>query len=722
MAKEIIASGPEINDFNEMREVYEIFFIDDAQGLKGIYQKNPEALFKPITAGRDTIFHIAAYKGRVEVLQALVEMVPPSKKRELLKMKNIHGNTILHEVAASSNTKAAEMLIGELLYSEGPMNRENDIREKEEILADRNKLGETPLFRAAGWGRKETVVYLAGEIERVGNLCNHYKRNDQLSILHIAVIGQHFDSAIWFLNKDQTLATYKDNDGKTCLHLLASMATAFRSTSPPTGLFRDCIYNCIYDCLAGDLPDKDETKQLPSNLQNKDLEQGKPNKGLDQSERSKEQDEAKDDSKDMGCTINWQFQGFRLYFSICRCLAKGLGFKMINRIWKQKKMHESAVKLANILVRTDASWFEPHELEDSDTICLERKGEEEKVKNSATSGTEESLEPETPLFIAVSTGIVEIVKAILDRYPQAVEHINKKGHNILHVTFLHRKTKVFDFLVRKYKAKMLVKGIDSDGSTILHKLVRGIDNDGSTILHHAANTEYYDRGTKPTPPLQLQEELKWFERVKKSLPSHFTLHRNKEDKTADQLFEDKHKEQLKTAQDWVKTTCESCSTVAVLVAGVVFAAAYQPPGSFHKNGRPVLQDKPLYSFFTVMDVAGLASSLTSVVIFLSVLTYSLEFKDFLSRIPRRISIGFTFLFFSVGSTMLTFTATILLLVQMKFKTQSLTYAAALLPICVFAVFQFPLYYSYFVAAVNSILELLGRNLPGNWEALEIKDD
>ncbi|MBA0811222.1 hypothetical protein Gohar_003145, partial [Gossypium harknessii] len=101
-----------------------------------------------------------------------------------------------------------------------------------------------------------------------------------------------------------------------------------------------------------------------------------------------------------------------------------------------------------------------------------------------------------------------------------------------------------------------------------------------------------------------------------------------------------------------------------------------------------------------MDVAGLASSLTSVVIFLSILTSSLEYQDFLNKVHRKLSLGFIFLFFSVTSTMLTFTATILLLVHLQKKwTATLTYAAAFLPICVFALFQFPLYYRFFIEAV-----------------------
>ncbi|XVF27961.1 hypothetical protein REPUB_Repub14bG0154200 [Reevesia pubescens] len=551
MEKELIMSGSEMNNFDEMREPYAKVLKNDAQGLTGIYQKNPEALFNRITACKDTIFHIAAYRGSEEVLQVLVKMVPQSKKRDLLKMKNIHGNTILHEVATTSNIKAADILIRDLLFSDGPLNHENDIREREEILAGRNKIGETPLFRAVEYGNKMMVMYFAREIERVGNLQNHYKRDDGVSILHIAVIGQHFETAIWFLDKDPQLATYKDKNGKTSLHLLASMATAFKSSTPANSILKELIYFSLPTgcCI------EDETEQLPLNLQIKDLEEGESSKGRNQSKEPTSSNKA---------ISKPSITGFKLYCAIWGCLAKG--WKMIDRIWTQKKMNAVAVELAKILVRTDASWFEPHEPEEGDAICLERKevDEEEMVKKSAATGRE-LAEPDTPLFIASSTGILEIVNEILTLYPQAVEHINKIGQNILHVAILHRKYKVFDAIKNKEEAK---------------RLARGIDNYGCTILHHAADTKYYQGGTKTTPALKLQQELTWFEDVKNQIPSHFTLHRNKKNMTADQLFKDMHQEQLKTAQEWVKNTSQSCSTVAVLVATVVFAAAYTAPGGF----------------------------------------------------------------------------------------------------------------------------------------------
>ncbi|GMI72701.1 hypothetical protein like AT3G18670 [Hibiscus trionum] len=665
MEKEIVISKSELNNFHEMKEAYAKLLGKDAHGLNKIYQKNPGALFNRVTACRDTIFHVAAYKGSEEILETLLKLVPPTRKHELLKMKNMYGNTILHEVVTAANIRAADLLIRELLFSEGPSNHENDIREREEILADRNNLGETPLFRAAEYGNKLMVMYLGREIERVGNLQKHYTRDDGVSILHIAVIGLHFDTAIWLLEKDPKLATYKDSGGKTSLHLLASMTTAFKSTSFNPSVFEQLVYNCIPNEACSD----HEIDKLPIVLQTKDLEQGDPTRASDRSGLSK-------------------------------------GWKMLDRMRKQKQMHSLAVKLAKLLVRTDSSWFESHEPEHDDTICLERKEDKKVVMKSA-----DSSKPDTPLFIAAGTGIVEIVKEILHQYPQAVEHINKTGQNILHVVTLHRTYKVYDH----------IKSLDEK-----NRLARGIDNHGCTVLHHAADTKYYRGGTKPTPALKLQQELEWFEDVKTLVPSHFILHRNKDNKTADKLFQDMHEEQLKSAQEWVKNTSQSCSTVAVLVAGVVFAAAYTAPGGFHPvSGKPILLEhkRPLYSFFTVMDVAGLASSLTSVVIFLSVLTSSLEFGDFRDKIPPKLSLGFTFLFFSVTTTMLTFTATIFLLVHLQRKwTTSLTYAAALLPICIFALFQFPLYYEYSIAVAKRIFYFMRRNMPGNWEFLRVRDD
>ncbi|OMO76888.1 hypothetical protein CCACVL1_15347 [Corchorus capsularis] len=654
-----------INHFEQVGQPYEKALKDDAPALHNFYKYKPEdALFIPITATKDTVFHIAAYRGNESVLRVLLEMVPDSRKLDVLKLKNIHGNTILHDVATTDNVKAAELVIRKLLLPDGSkVIHEKDIRQREAILADRNDLGETPLFRAAAFGTKKMVMYFAKEIEEVGTLHAHLKRTDGTSILHAAVTFQKFETAIWLLEKDPTLATYKlDMDGKTCLHLLAGMPTAFKSTCR-MNILKEFIYMCIpihYD------EDEDEFDMQISSFKNKDLENGQSN------------------------------------------ISHNAAWKAIEPIRAKKRIHKSAVKLMEMLVRKDASWLVPHEAEEDNIICLHR--EEEEMEEAIPSSAKKRCkrQPDTPLLIAAKSGIEEIVMEILKVYPQAVEHINQDGQNILHLAIKHRQFNIFNIVV--------------DKEEIMEKLVLGIDNFGCTILHYAAVMECYSGGTSTTVALKLQEELKWFKIVQHKLPSYYTIHRNKQNIIAKELFNKEHKEQHQAAQEWVKNTSQSCSTVAILVATVVFSVAYTAPGGYIENvGKPILLEKPLYSFFTVMDVAGLASSLTSVVIFLSILTSSLEIDEFLRTLPRKLSLGFIFLFFSVSTTMLTFTSTIFLLIHLEKRwTASLTYAAAFLPIGVFALFQSSLYYEYTSAAIRSIYDFILTLLPGNWDLARFK--
>ncbi|KAE8655411.1 hypothetical protein F3Y22_tig00117028pilonHSYRG00047 [Hibiscus syriacus] len=99
--KEIIISNSESNNFHEIKEAYVKFLANDVHGLKKIYHKNLEAFFSRVTVCRDTIFHVAAYRGSEEMLEILVKLLPPARKRELLRMKNVYGNTVLYEAAAT---------------------------------------------------------------------------------------------------------------------------------------------------------------------------------------------------------------------------------------------------------------------------------------------------------------------------------------------------------------------------------------------------------------------------------------------------------------------------------------------------------------------------------------------------------------------------------------------------------------------------------------------
>lgn len=101
----------------------------------------------------------------------------------------------------------------------------------------------------------------------------------------------------------------------------------------------------------------------------------------------------------------------------------------------------------------------------------------------------------------------------------------------------------------------------------------------------------------------------------------------------------------------------------------------------------------IFFSFTFMDVMALATSLTSVVVFLSILTSPYELWDFHKSLPRKLNLGFALLFLSLLTTILAFSGTMLSTIRLEWKnwTSSLTYSAAFSPVTIFAMVQFPIY-------------------------------
>ncbi|XP_061983731.1 ankyrin repeat-containing protein At5g02620-like [Populus nigra] len=368
-------------------------------------------------------------------------------------------------------------------------------------------------------------------------------------------------------------------------------------------------------------------------------------------------------------------------------LAKSYGSSVWReKVQKQKQLHRSAVELAKFLVRKDTSWELTYSSIDQSKPKIHKYGEKGGQERQEVHlfnkilDKEESL-GETPLILATKSGCVEIVEEILKLYPQAVEHIDDEGRNVLHVAIKYRQKKIFE----------LVKGMDVP----MKRLTRKIDGDGNSILHTVGRKrkDFISDEKMEGPAFLLQEELLWFERVKEVTPSHFLNHQNNMKLTAEGYFITANSELRNLAKEWLKTTAEGCSVVAVLIATVAFAAAYTVPGGPNQStGVPVLVNKPFFVVFTVTDVLSLTFALTSVVTFLSILTSPFRFKDFKHTLPNKLMVGFTFLFLSVAMMMVAFGATIILMIYSKESWTKITlYAVSFIPVGIFALSYFPLY-------------------------------
>jgi ankyrin repeat protein len=181
-----------MDSFSGLKEPYHAALEGDWKGMASFYSKHPERLLDPLTIDKDTAFHIAAYSAETKLLRRFLDLLKePSQILAALSNKNSHGNNTFHEVTIKDNVEAAELLISKLRWAcaQDKVQGKNFVTELKKLLEDRNQLGETPLYRAVALGQFQVLKFCA---KRIGNLSDHFHRNDSMSILHIAVIGQHF--------------------------------------------------------------------------------------------------------------------------------------------------------------------------------------------------------------------------------------------------------------------------------------------------------------------------------------------------------------------------------------------------------------------------------------------------------------------------------------------------------------------------------------------------
>jgi ankyrin repeat protein len=179
----------DLSPFSALKKPYQAALNGDWEAMKSFYDKHPEHVVHPLTIDGLTPLHIAGYSSEgTELLQHLLSLLPPSEIPLAISKKSDHHNNVFHEVASTNNVASAKLLISEL--------SQNNLPKLKMILEDRNQIGETPLFRAAALGQTKMVKFLAKIL--VGNISPHFHRHDSISILHAAVLGQHFGLSLSF--------------------------------------------------------------------------------------------------------------------------------------------------------------------------------------------------------------------------------------------------------------------------------------------------------------------------------------------------------------------------------------------------------------------------------------------------------------------------------------------------------------------------------------------
>ncbi|KAH7510490.1 hypothetical protein FEM48_ZijujUnG0123300 [Ziziphus jujuba var. spinosa] len=304
--------------------------------------------------------------------------------------------------------------------------------------------------------------------------------------------------------------------------------------------------------------------------------------------------------------------------------------------------------------------------------------------------TSERENKETAILIAAKNGVTKMVEKILELFPVDIHDMNAEKKNIVLLAVENRQPHVYKLLLKRNILR----------DSVFWKL----DKDGNSALHLAATLGDYKPWLIPGAALQMQWEIKWYEFVKNSMPPHYFVRYNNQRKTPKEIFTEIHKDLVKAGGEWLTNTSESCSVVAALIATVAFATSTAVPGCTNKNnGKPTLEHQPAFEVFAIASLVALCFSVMAVVMFLAILTSRYQEMDFASDLPRKLLVGFTSLFVSIASMLVSFCAGHFFVLEDELKYAAFpVYAVTCLPVSFFAVAQFLLYFDLLWATYKKV--------------------
>nr|XP_043632956.1 uncharacterized protein LOC122604120 [Erigeron canadensis] len=273
----------------------------------------------------------------------------------------------------------------------------------------------------------------------------------------------------------------------------------------------------------------------------------------------------------------------------------------------------------------------------------------------------------------------DVVSIIVAEFPNAIFSRNEDGHNIIQYAVINRSEKVCSLVHQMRQHKNVYKIIkDQFGNNLLHLAAKLAPTHKLSPISGAA--------------LQIQYELQWFKEVKKFVYPACTKEKNWYGDTPEMVFTKEHKELVTEGERWMKETANSFTITAALIVTIVFAAAITVPGgNDQEKGIPVFTNKTALKIFAISDAISLFTSVTSLLMFLSILTARFSEQDFLYILPTKLIIGLATLFISTTAMLVAFGAALFLMFG---RDNSLTLIPIAIltvpPVLSFLFLQFPL--------------------------------
>ncbi|CAI9293223.1 unnamed protein product [Lactuca saligna] len=284
-----------------------------------------------------------------------------------------------------------------------------------------------------------------------------------------------------------------------------------------------------------------------------------------------------------------------------------------------------------------------------------------------------------PILEAASRNAYKCVKEIVYHFPNAIWSANEDGHSLIQLAVINRSEKVYNLLYQISEHRNIYRTIkDSSGNNLLHLAARLAPSNKLNLISGAA--------------LQIQRELQWFNEVESFISPLSIIQKNSFNETPQMMFTREHRELVIEGEKWMKSTAESYAISTALIITIVFAAAITVPGGNNQEtGIPIFTSNTAFTVFAISDAISLFTAVTSMLMFLSILTARFAEQDFLYKLPAKLIIISATLLISTTTMVIAFGAT-LYLVFGQSNSIFLVPIALLtcLPITSFVTLQFPL--------------------------------
>ncbi|KAL7170532.1 hypothetical protein ACSBR2_035410 [Camellia fascicularis] len=529
-------------------------------------------------------------------------------RQEGVQSIDARGNTLLHFLAMYGNLSAFQMLLGDGILTN-------------EDLTIGNKKGDTALHEAAKFGQKKIVEVLL-EYER--DLVMVSNNSEETPLFTAASCGKKdvFDLLIKDGRIHSDHYVMARTDGSTVLHAAImgeyfSLAMSILETFPQLAHKYDSKGRTPLDLLA--------TKPLSFNS-------GSSYSLVNLGSRP---------------FIPLQLIAIFVYFCIPSMVY---GWKHAD---DEENQHQNGHNISNL----------GH---------LATKLIPGKCLDFTSKNSDNKTKLKNPIVYATENGIIELVKQILEIFPNAAYSFDKNGKNILHIAVEQKDRVLYDYLKKNVDHK--------DG------MLSDVDNDGNTVLHLAANV-----GTSPKVVLgdlnQMTWDVCWFKRVWYDSPPHFLYHENSNGMTAKELFEINHIDLRDNAEKAFKDMNNGLMLVTALIGTVNYAALFTLPGGYDQDnqsktyGEPVLLirediEDDTVKFLWYISIA-LFSSLFALVAMLSIQLSRFRSNDFYIALPFRYIVAVMAL---ACSTTFTITACLqaYILDRISFNSDSYMWPAGIL--------------------------------------------